>query len=75
MSELPTAFYVAIIIMYKDEVWTDSLGRYELQFYLYYDEDYFLAVEESTAPKGTCVHKTRDIGSGTQPHCSIWRQL
>ena len=36
----------------QDEVWTDSLGRYELRGTLYDDEDYFLAVEESTVRKG-----------------------
>ena len=29
----------------QDEVWTDSLGRYELHGTLYEDEDYFLGVE------------------------------
>ena len=35
----------------QDEVWTDSLGRYELRGTLYEDEDYYLGVEETTVKR------------------------
>jgi hypothetical protein len=48
----PNCFLCGHYYHVQDEVWTDSLGRYELHGTLYEDEDYFLAVEESTVRKG-----------------------
>jgi hypothetical protein len=45
----------------QDEVWTDSLGRYELQSLLYEDEDYFLAVDESTVHRAYRYYKPGQV--------------
>ena len=47
----PNCFLCGHYYHVQDEVWTDSLGRYELQSLMYEDEYYFLAVDESTVRK------------------------
>ena len=64
-SEILRLFYVLVLrpllSCTSDEVWTDSLGRYELQSLLYEDEDYFLAVDESTVHRAYRYYKPGQV--------------